>query len=243
MPTESTSAGKVDCARRSARRSVSACDNRAMHARAVASGSPVAAGGVVLGARVPIVVVEDVLGQLRRRRNESIGADHRLDVVEDQPDMPRRVHRVKPDGPAVEHQTGDVRQRAGAKAPGLGQVDDVPQLAPQPLLLERLRRNRRIATLSPAATATGKAVRQVRPALNDVDRPTVGPNHTLSMHRAHRLGPSLMTLTAAAAPRPGRGRREWPSQPQPAPLTGRRRPDQSRHNWPAGRLRRGTRTA
>src|SRR5437762_14333329 len=114
---------------------------------------------------------------------------------------------MEPDRPSVEHQAGDVGKSARPEAAGLGQVDHVSQLPPQPLLLERLRRHRRIAALGAAAAAAAVAVRQMGAPLRHVDRAAVGSHDALTMNRheaalwrsSHtRYGPPRIAMTAPA---------------------------------------------
>src|SRR3954469_4053623 len=100
-------------------------------------------------------------------------------------------------------------------------MDDIPELAPQPLFLEGICRHGRVAALGTAATAAGEAIRQVCPALDDIDRPAVGAHDTLSMDRAHGRARSFIRPIAAAAPTRDRVRRERPSRPRPESPTER----------------------
>ena len=71
-PSTSRSGGSTVRARFSANRSVSACDSSAMRWPPDSPGETLAAGHFRPGPHVPVVVVEDVLGQLRGRSDEAI---------------------------------------------------------------------------------------------------------------------------------------------------------------------------
>ena len=155
----------------------------------------------VARSRVPVVEVEHEFGKVPRRRDEAIGVQHHVDVVEDQADVPGCVDRVEPHRSSVEHERRNVGERARSETAALGEVHGLPQLAAQPLRLVSVDRHRRVTAFRAAAAAAAEAVRQVCAPLDDVDRAAIGPHHALAIGLGHGSTP------AAAAARSGTGRR------------------------------------
>src|SRR3954467_11693878 len=101
---------------------------------------------------VPVVEGEGEGRQFRRWRKKSIGSDHHLDVIENQPHELWRVDRMEPDGTSIEQEAGDVRQGTGPEAGCFREMYDLAQLAAQPFILERVGGNRRVPAVRPPAT-------------------------------------------------------------------------------------------
>src|SRR5690349_14211774 len=68
-------------------------------------------------------------------------------------------------------------------------MDDIAQLAAQPLVFERIDRHRRVAAFGASAAAAGEAIRQMRAPLHDVDGTAVGADDTRAEHVRHRVPP------------------------------------------------------
>src|SRR3954463_9805081 len=102
-------------------------------------------------------------------------------MVEDQPHLRGRIHRVKPDGASIKYDVGYVRECTGAKTRRLCQVNDFAQSAPQPFLFECVRRHRRIAAIRSSATTARKAVRNMCPTLQNFDCASISTHHQLAI--------------------------------------------------------------
>src|SRR4051812_28588961 len=90
---------------------------------------------------------------------------------------------MKPDGASIEHQVGHVREGTWPQTRRLGEVDDFAQFAPQPFLLECVRRYRRIAAIRASAATSRKAIRDVRSTLQDLDRAPIRTHHELAIRQ------------------------------------------------------------
>jgi hypothetical protein len=81
-------------------------------------------------------------GQDRRRRQAPASRQHSFEVIVQGDDRRAVVEGVEPVRSTIEQQHGNIRQRAWAEAAALVEMDNVPQLAPLPLLVVQVGRHR-----------------------------------------------------------------------------------------------------
>jgi len=107
-------------------------------------------------------------------------------------------------GLPIEEEQDDVRQRARSEAPADGEMDGVPQPAPLPFRVERLRRHRGEAVVRPPAAAARRADEELSAEAGHVHGAPVGARHDVPAARVRRgaLGRHRVPVAAAGSATP-----------------------------------------
>jgi len=128
--------------------------------------------------------------QQGRGRQAAVGVPHRLDVIVECAHERLGVDRVEPQRLTIEEQKDDVGEGAGTEAAADGEVYDIAEPSPLPLVVVDLGRHRREPVVGAAATAASRADEELTARPRHVDAAAVGADDEITA--AHR-GPQGFT--------------------------------------------------